>query len=277
MLSGSQVGLEKEVIVNRVEQLLYQHTASEVLSAFGDVCILDEVDSTNAYLLKQPILTSQAKVCLAESQFAGRGRRGNEWQSASHKNIMLSLSWGFSRWPATITGLGLAVALLLAERLNQDYQLGVEIKWPNDLLISGEKLAGLLVDVSGSADGGCEVVIGLGLNVHQPDWSKEESAYAWTDLHSQGLSLDRNQLAGDIIADWIKLLIDFEKNGFAPMVKRWNALCAYVGKSIKLIKLGEEDIVGVMLGVDEAGALIVELPNGEPRVIVDSSLSLRLA
>ena len=276
MSDARNIRLDQGSIVEHV-MLAFEQSSDPVLSGVLDsLQVFEKVDSTNSYLLSQSILGSRAKVCIAESQLAGRGRRGNEWKSAPYKNIMLSLSWGFAQWHKTITALGLAVALIVAERLNCDYGISVKIKWPNDLLINGDKLAGLLVDVSGDANGGCNVVVGLGLNVHQPDWSQKCGEYSWCDLYSQGLMIDRNKLAGNLIADLIALFLEFEQVGFSPMVSRWNDLCPHVGEKIKLTKDGDAEVIeGVMRGVNDMGALIVDLEDQQRRIITDSSLSLR--
>ena len=255
-------------------------------SSFESIEVLSSTKSTNTYLLEKSTQVGSANVCICEAQTLGRGRRGNEWLSAPNKNIMMSLSWGFERWPKTITGLGLAVALVVAERLNKDYQIDVGIKWPNDLLINNEKLAGVLVEVTGNVDGVCNAVIGLGLNVHQPDWSKDiESTsgltpknYAWTDLFSQGVFIDRNDLVASIIGDWILMLQQFEEQGFDAFVERWNSLSCHAGKMIELTNPdGRDKIVGRMLGVNDIGALLVESQDAQQHIVSDTNMSLRLA
>ncbi len=235
--------------------------------------VFQSIESTNSYLLTQPFEVGKARVCLAESQSAGRGRRGNDWQSSPYRNIMLSLSWGFDHWPATITGLGLAVGLVISEYLNSEHGLGVKIKWPNDLLVGKDKLGGILVDVSGESSGACNVVIGLGLNVHQPNWSTETD-YQWQDLRGLGMSVDRNILAADLVSVLSAMLSQFATSGFSPLTKRWNALSSYADQTIR-VGNAEQAQVGLMRGVDELGALLLEC-DGKLQRIDDSSVSVRL-
>jgi len=236
--------------------------------------VVQSVNSTNSRLLEQKIVPRRASVCVAESQVSGRGRRGNDWQSAPYRNIMMSLSWGFDHWPATITGLGLAVALVVVERLNSEFGLEVKIKWPNDLMVKRDKLAGILVDVAGESTGACQVVIGLGLNVHQPDWS-DNNEYNWVDLASLGVQCDRNRLIGLLAGDLVDMLQDFESQGFAPLVTRWNALSSYSRKNVR-VGAGDDWVEGVMRGVDSAGALLIEDGVGELHRFSDSNVSVRL-
>ena len=253
-----------------IDSLLYQ---SGLVSS---VEVLQSVESTNSHLMAQQIKLGLARVCVAEAQTSGRGRRGNDWQSAPYRNVMMSLSWGFDSWPATITGLGLAVALSVAECLNQQFDLNVQIKWPNDLMVDGDKLAGVLIDVAGESSGACNVVVGLGLNLHQPDWSVgAKSAYQWQDLQRLDVKVDRNKLVALLVGALTEMLSEFSDKGFAPMVSRWNALSSYTGRQIQV---GNDDsvVVGYMRGVDASGALLLEDLAGKQHVFSESTVSVRL-
>ncbi|GHA05272.1 bifunctional ligase/repressor BirA [Arenicella chitinivorans] len=239
------------------------------------VSLFQSIESTNSYLLTQPIDTGRARLCVAESQSAGRGRRGNEWLSAPYRNVMMSISWGFERWPETITGLGLAVALEVAEYLRESFHVDVQIKWPNDLMVNGAKLAGVLIDVGGESTGACNVVIGLGLNVHQPDWS-QGGAYQWQDLSGLGIRCDRNELVSGLANRLVKMLSDFATTGFASRTARWNSLSEYAGKRVRVLGVGDE-LEGVMRGVDEMGALLIDVDGQGVSRVVDSNVSVRLS
>lgn len=276
-----------------VSQPLCQQRIAKLTQAAADAIesieVLASVGSTNSYLMEIPTAVGKARVCLAEAQKSGRGRRGNKWQSAPNKNIMFSLSWRFSDWPQTLTGLGLAVALVIAERLNRDHELSIGIKWPNDLLIKDEKLGGVLVDVSGNVNEACKVVIGLGLNVHQPDWSKNSSLdqesilkqsheYAWTDLYSQGVMVDRNELAASLIDELLAMLKEFEHTGFGQFAQRWNSLACHANQLVVVGDANAENCIkGQQVGVNELGALLIKSENGQQRIVSDSNLSLRRA
>lgn len=263
--------------------------ASEIISdnpdyqgCFSSLEVKQSLPSTNDHLLSQEFEYAKMRVCATEVQLAGRGRRGNDWQSSPYRNIMLSVSWSFSNWPETITGLGLAVAQTVAELLNAQAlnnptqnSLDVKIKWPNDLMVCDDKLGGILIDVSGEASGNCNVVIGLGLNVHQPDWSQSNSDYRWCDLKSHDLAVDRNVLIARIVSAWLAMLKEFEITGFKPLAQRWNKLSSHAGKAIRV---GEHDnhIQGKMVGVDTVGALLLEDDDGKIHRFSDSNVSVRL-
>ena len=274
---GKGYSLNEGVVL--LDELAIESEVAKKESLSG-IEVLQSVESTNSYLLSKEIRLNEARVCLAEAQSSGRGRRGNDWQSAPYRNIMMSLSWGFDHWPATITGLGLAVALSVVETLNAEYGLDVKIKWPNDLMVESDgrndKLGGILVDVAGESSGACNVVIGLGLNVHQPDWSAENGgAYQWQDLAGLGVSADRNQLCAKLIDALIEMLDGFSMTGFESMMGRWNALSSYANK---VIRVGRDDdfIQGMMEGVDASGALLVRDKDGVQHQFLESTVSVRL-
>lgn len=297
---GQQLGVSRVAIQKRIQNLTDNGLPVEAAPGVGyrlpdGVSLLSEqqlsaalnnelihsltlfqtIESTNSYLLTQPIDVGQARLCVAEAQSAGRGRRGNEWLSAPYRNVMMSLSWGFERWPETITGLGLAVALEVAEYLRESFEINVQIKWPNDLMVDGAKLAGVLIDVGGESTGACNVVIGLGLNVHQPDWS-QDGAYQWQDLAGLGVTCDRNDLVAGLASSLTSMLADFAVSGFAPRTQRWNRLSEYAGKRVRVLGMADS-LEGVMAGVDEMGALLIEVDGQGVTRVVDSNVSVRLS
>jgi BirA family biotin operon repressor/biotin-[acetyl-CoA-carboxylase] ligase len=297
---GKSLGISRMAVQKRIQSLVENglpieavpgrgYTLPEGLSLLSDqgiasqlsssscesVEVLQSIQSTNTHLLNQEILTNRAKVCVSEAQYAGRGRRGNDWMSAPYRNVMLSISWGFDHWPETITGLGLAVALTIVESINEKYGTDVKIKWPNDLMVGSDKLAGILIDVAGESSGSCNVVVGLGLNVHQPDWSDGDSAYDWVDLNSLGVVPDRNELIGLISKNLIAMLGQFGESGFAPLVTRWNSLSSFNGKRVR-VGSNSSYVEGRMLSVDSAGALLVVDDKGQKHRYAESNVSVRL-
>src|SRR5690554_891663 len=160
--------------------------------------LLDSVDSTNAQLMRQ--LTAPAgdrvmQVCLAEQQTSGRGRRGRDWVSPYAQNVYLSVAVPFSDGAQKLEGLSLLVGLVLVEALEACGFQGCGLKWPNDILLEGRKLAGILVEITGDLTADCVAVIGVGINVLMKD-PESAIAQAWTSLllSRQVAQLDRNRL-----------------------------------------------------------------------------------
>ena len=238
--------------------------------------VLFEVDSTNAYLMhlreEQKI---SGRVCLAEFQQQGRGRRGREWVSPFGANIYLSLLWRFSEGTAKLSGLSLAVAVSLVKALEQLGIHGVGIKWPNDLLLNRRKLAGILLELSGDPMGACDVVCGIGLNVAMPPTASQAIDQAWTDLREAGLvQLDRNRLVGTLLGELVRAFQTFERHGFGMFKDDWQRYDLTAGQPITL-SMFQREIQGIARGVDDAGMLLIEKADGMQR-FASGEVSLRL-
>ncbi len=221
--------------------------------------IFNDIDSTNRRALA--VMSQQHQsgyVCLAEHQSAGRGRRGKQWVSPYGANIYLSLGWVFSGGVAALEGLSLAVGVVVAQVL-EEYQCEAKLKWPNDILHQGNKLGGILLEMSGDATGPCEVVVGVGLNVGMPQQLSQAIDQPWTDLRrATPQPINRSELAGRLVAALLQLLSEFEEQGFAAWREAWNQLDYYRQKPVCLL-LGEQRIEGLACGVDASGALQLQV------------------
>ena len=157
------------------------------------VWVQSVTDSTNSQLmqkLKDGVVPEKGAVLVAEAQTAGRGRRGKQWFSPFGCNLYFSMYWQLEQGIQAAMGLSLVVGLAVAKVLQQQWQLPVRLKWPNDLYIEHKKLGGILVELAGQTHAQCDVVIGLGLNIRMPDHTDKAVDQPWADLTSAlGLSL----------------------------------------------------------------------------------------
>lgn len=151
-----------------VPMALYDEAQLQALAPMAPVHCFPVIDSTNQYLLEQVNQLSSGESCLAECQTAGRGRRGKPWVSPFGCQLILSMYWRLEQGMAAAMGLSLAVGVAVVQALESLGYPGVELKWPNDLYYQGRKLAGILVEMSGSAGASCHLVIGVGLNLAMP-------------------------------------------------------------------------------------------------------------
>lgn len=217
-----------------------------------------------------------AEVCLAESQTAGRGRRGRQWMSPWGRSLLFSIGWRFQGGASVLEGLSLAVGVVIAEVLEK-HGLDVALKWPNDvLLVTGQghgKLAGILLELSGDAEGPCEVVIGIGLNVVLPEALRAELDQAASAVADQAPGVSRNQLAAELIEALLGLLNGFEEAGFGPWREAWNRRNAYAGRDVDIVQ-GGLSYVATVDRVDEAGNLLVTC-DGEVQRLVGGEISVR--
>jgi len=208
-------------------------------------------------------LTVFNSVCLAEMQTHGRGRRGKEWLSPFAANINLSIGCTLNMPMFKIAGLSIAVGVAVAEALSQ---LGIEsiaLKWPNDIHINAKKIAGLLVELKGEAEGPVKTVIGIGLNVKLPKGTQNEIDQPVTDVFSS-VSLicpNRNLIAVKLIEKVSAAVLEFSSKGLLPFITRWQEYDVYLGQSV-VIKNAHNQVEGIYKGIDVDGGFILENNEG---------------
>jgi len=247
--------------------------ARELLS---DMEVLESVDSTNAELARRAAQgAGPGLVCSAERQTAGRGRRGRHWVSPYARNLYLSVLWQFNQGAAALEGLSLAVGVAVARALADCGVRGVRLKWPNDILLDGAKLGGILLEMQGDVAGPCRVVIGVGLNVAMPGEAARAIDQAWTDIATAtgGRAPARNAVLAAVLNELLPLLADFEQGGFARWRDEWQALDAFVDTPV-LLHTGADTLAGTARGVDARGALLLETSTGV-QPVYGGEISLR--
>lgn len=219
-----------------------------------------------------------ASLVVAEHQKSGRGRRGKKWVSPFGDNIYLSLAWVFESGIAALEGLSLACGVAVLRTLQKQGFVGVSLKWPNDILIEGAKLGGILVEVGGDVTGPCHAVVGIGMNTRMRQLAGQQIDQAYSDLSSlKGGSVGRNELLAGLVNELVDVMIDFQHRGFAGFREEWMAADYYRGKSVE-IHSGDKVTEGVSVGVDLSGNLLLETASGQVKVIGGEMLpSLRSA
>lgn len=239
-------------------------------------CVLvDSTDSTNAEALRCLGRGAQAPFfVLAERQTAGRGRRGRKWASPFAENLYYSLVLRIEGGARQLEGLSLVVGLAVMQALRSTGVVGVGLKWPNDLLVSGRKIAGILLELSGDPADVCHVVIGIGINVNMRALD-ENIDQPWTSMRLEvGELVDRNVLVGQLNERLHDYLERHREQGFAALQAEWEAAHLWQGRSVCLTA-GERQIEGVVLGIDRQGALRMRV-DGVERQYSGGELSLRL-
>jgi BirA family biotin operon repressor/biotin-[acetyl-CoA-carboxylase] ligase len=235
--------------------------------------VIAETGSTNADLLARAPTLEAPVLLVAEHQTAGRGRAGRSWLSAPGHSLTFSLAWRFGGGLHSLTGLPLAVGTALAETLGRLGQ-PVQLKWPNDVLKDGDKLAGILVETAPAPDGAVWAVIGIGLNLAMPDELEEQigrpvAAVPWL------ARMERDTLLAAILDGLADALRLFEKSGFTAFSARWNLLHGWQGQLVTILDRGEVLHEGLAAGVDDAGRLLLDTDGGRI-AIVAGDVSLRI-
>ena len=241
-----------------------------------DVHILPTVDSTNRYALDKALTSATpGLVVLAEHQMAGRGRRGRQWVSPFGRNLYLSLLWEFDLDAAQLSGLSLAIGVAIVRTLTRLEINDVDLKWPNDVLWQGKKLAGILLEMRGEASGPWQVVIGIGINVNMGVIDPEDIDQPWVDLQTiLGHHLNRNQLTGMLLEELLQIVIGFQQSGLEPFLAEWQVRDICRNCPIEL-HFPNRVLQGIARGIDNQGALLVET-GGVVRPYHSGEVSLRI-
>lgn len=238
--------------------------------------VLPSLDSTNAEALR--LLSSSPALpfyVLAERQTSGRGRRGRSWVSPFGENIYYSLVLRIDGGMRQLEGMSLAVGLALLQVVRDCGVSSAGLKWPNDVLVGERKLAGILLELSGDPADVCHVVIGIGLNVNMLAAEVGAIGQPWTSMRMElGRQLDRNELVCALNRQLSHYLDIQLRHGFAALQDEWQRSHLWQLRPVALTA-GGEPVEGVVLGVDQSGAVRMQV-EGVERVFSGGELSLRL-
>jgi BirA family transcriptional regulator, biotin operon repressor / biotin---[acetyl-CoA-carboxylase] ligase len=252
-----------------------ERIAAAVTTDGGDITVLPVVDSTNQFLMNKSGQLTQGEICIAEYQYAGRGRRGRAWHSPFGANLYFSMYWKLEQGPAAAMGLSLATGIIIAETLREISQQPIKVKWPNDIYLNDRKLAGILVEMQGKTGDVAHVIIGAGINLAMQTAEECDINQRWTNLHNSEQIFDRNQLCALLIDQMRIQLYRFELEGLEPFIARWKQLDNFINRPVQLI-IGERTENGIARGIDNQGALLLE-QDGKVKPWLGGEISLRPA
>ena len=235
--------LDKEKILSKLSN---EFRSKVVLEVF------DTISSTNDYLLrKEKNKNKDIKICIAEEQTKGRGRRGKSWISPKFKNIYFSLNSYLKK--EDLSGLSIAVALSVSKVLTKINVMSM-IKWPNDLLVGNKKICGILIETAKVGEL-TKVVIGIGINVNM-EYS-ELIDQEWTSIKlEKKQSVDRNSIISEMINQLCITLNKFEQEEFDYFLKKFTSLDLLKDKQFTLKDKPNETFIGK--GIDNKGLLIAQ-------------------
>lgn len=242
------------------EETIRAHLSAPARELLAGVEIHSELDSTNRYLLQAPASPADGGwLCLAERQSAGRGRRGRQWVSVLGGSLTGSLRWRFDMGGNALRGLSLALGVAVLRALHRFGVRDAGIKWPNDILWHGAKLAGILVEMRGEADGPCELVVGIGINARLPRQAMSDVEQAWVDLHGAigEQCADRNLLTALLLNELLPLLHEFPSRGAGEHLAEWSRHDLFYGRDV-VVHTGQGEVRGIARGVEDDGALLLE-------------------
>ncbi|MDR2014604.1 MAG: biotin--[acetyl-CoA-carboxylase] ligase [Azoarcus sp.] len=248
------------------------------LATAFDIDWVEECASTNSVLLDSPPKNDgRTHVLVATRQSAGRGRRGRQWLAWPGASLTFSVLWRFAPDTPAPAGLSLAVGLALACTLEKLGVAAVTLKWPNDVLVHGAKLAGVLVEVFPERGRALTAIIGIGLNLALPaDAAIPGQEGDVTDLARElGKPPTCEALLAAILSELHPVLTTYAGTGFGLLRNAWQQRNAFANLPVRISGEGS-DIAGLCLGVDDEGALLVRVNEDTHRVYA-GDVSLRTA
>lgn len=218
---------------------------------------------------------SHGTVVVADKQNAGRGRRGRSWQSPLGKDIYFTILLKPDFAPDRASGLTLVMALSVVQAIEDFCNIRAEIKWPNDIVVNGKKICGILTEMSLELDYISHVVIGTGINVNLDEIPKELQESASSLLLECGHSVARAELLQ-------KILVRFEYNysiflnslDMSGLLKQYDKYLVNKGKQVRVLD-PKGEFEGLALGINAAGELLVKLKEGEVVSVYAGEISVR--
>lgn len=271
---------KKGYLLSEVSKLLLPGEIQEGLDTRvfgkGDIVYLQETDSTNTRAKDLAARGApEGTLIVAEKQTGGRGRRGRSWFSPPGDGIYSSIILRPIMSPGEAPRITLMTSVAVAEALLSLTRLKVRIRWPNDILVGGKKIAGILTEISTEMDGVDYIIVGLGLNVNTPSESfpEEIKGEATSILMETGKQFSRVPLVRGYLEWYEKYYEMFKNDGFEPIMRRWKELADIVGQQLMVGTVGKK-YVGEVVDVDSDGVLILKDGKGDTHRIFSGDVTL---
>lgn len=240
-----------------------------------DVRYFNEIDSTNTEAKRIAEETQGRKgnglIVAADMQTSGKGRRGRSWSSPHGTGLFFTILLKPDIDPSNAPMLTLVKALAVVKGITEITGLDAKIKWPNDVVLNGKKIVGILTEMSAQVDYVNHIVVGTGINVHQTEFPEEIAKTATSldiELKKQGkeLQISRAELLAAILKKFeFYYEIYLQTQDLSALVEEYNALLVNCGQKVRVLDpLGEFE--GQALGIDTRGELMVETEKGIVKV-----------
>ena len=244
--------------------------------AGGRIVYFDATDSTNVQAKRlAEAHVPHGTLVVSDRQDGGKGRRGRSWASPSGVGIWMSLILRPEIAPSSASMLTLAAALAVREGIQEETGLSPLIKWPNDLVLNGKKICGILTEMSTELMEIQYVITGIGINVNQKEFPPEIRDTATSLSLEAGRSFRRSSLIAAILKAFEKDYTAFLKTGdLSLLLEEYNACLVNRGKEVCILDPSGE-YRAVAEGIDESGSLLVTLPDGTRREIISGEVSVR--
>jgi len=235
----------------------------------------DTVSSTNDLARELAVSGASEGTCIvAREQTAGRGRQGRSWSSPEGEGLYLSLILRPTIKASGSAVLTLASAIAVAEVLRQTFDVSVDIKWPNDVLASGRKICGILIESAVEGDDIQFAIAGIGINVAQRSFPGELHDTATSLLLETNKAFTTEEVL-DPLLDRLERWYTVAAANPEEVIARWQELSSFARDCAVRVESAEGKVDGVTRGLNSKGALVIQLAGGELREVVSGEVSLR--
>ena len=235
-----------------------------------------QLDSTNIEIARLAVNgAAHGTVVVADEQTAGKGRRGRKWQSPAGENIYMSILLRPDCVPDRAPMLTLVMAYSVAKVMRELGFADIQIKWPNDLVLSGKKICGILTEMKLKASEIDYVVVGVGINVNTSKFPEELKDTATSLYLESGRTFDRKTVVQSIVSHFEQAYGDFlETQNLSFLRDEYNNMLVNVGKEVRVLEPGNE-YTAYAQGINSEGELLVRTKEGEEKLIYAGEVSVR--
>lgn len=274
--SSTNIGYRLETVSDRLLATEIKDELETQILGQSEIIVFPETDSTNTRAKDLAAKGApEGTLVIAERQTAGRGRKGRSWLSPEGGGIYSSLILRPAIPPNEVSAITLLTAVVVVETLRTLTPLRPKIKWPNDILINGKKIAGILTEMSMEMDSVDYIIVGIGLNVNTPltGFTEELQQIATSIFIETNKRWERSSLIREYLK-WYEIYYDiFKKDGFTSIAGRWKAFTDIIGKRVT-VDMTSQKITGDVVDVDNTGVLIIRDAKGEMHRIYSGDVIL---
>jgi BirA family biotin operon repressor/biotin-[acetyl-CoA-carboxylase] ligase len=241
-----------------------------------DIQVFEQTTSTNDVVEKLARDgVKEGVVVFAEAQTKGRGRLGRQWMSPARKGLWFSILLRPELRPQETTQLTVAAATALWRAIRAETGITAEIKWPNDILIRGKKVVGILTELSAEVDRVKHVTLGVGVDVNlsASEFPSDLRKIATSLRVESGKPISRPELATAILRELDRDYARICAGQFAALADEWEQHCTTIGKNVA-IQIGERKMRGRAEALDDDGALLIRTEHGHLERIIGGDVTL---
>ena len=256
-------------------------TESEVLPLLKtevigrEIVHFDSIDSTNNMArINAASGCSEGLTVIAEEQTAGKGRLGRKWITPKSTSIAMSIVLRPGIKPSDAAGITLVMGTAVCRAIRNTTGLDVGIKWPNDIIINGKKVCGILTEMSAEIDIVNYIIVGTGINVNVTQFPEEIRDIATSLCLECKKSISRKEVLAAVLYEFEKLYSIFKTNGLQTIIQEFKSYSVTLGRHVKVISINEA-FEGIAQDITPDGILLVKVEGGSVKMVIAGDVSVK--